>query len=110
MLVPHTEPSILAIVLVMAVTLVGIRTAANRRIISVGLDMLLQVLRTFESLPAEFASVRLKRDVDTDVRGDVVALDDSNVAVGPTACQVEIVGALATDMSLADMFLQRDGC
>ncbi len=67
MLIPHIKPSILAIVLVMAIALVWIRTAGNRRIISVGLDMLLQVLRTFKSLSAEFASVRLQRDVDTDV-------------------------------------------
>lgn len=39
----------------------------------------------------------------------MVALDDGNMAVCPTARQVEIVGTLATDVSLADMFLPEDG-
>ena len=70
------------------------------------LDMLLQILRTLESLPAKFASMRFERNMDADVRGDVVALYDGNMAIGPTAGQIKVVGAFATDMSLADMFLQ----
>ena len=106
MLIPHIIPSILAIVL-MAVALVWIWPTSSRRIIGVGLDMLLQVLGPLERLAAEFASMGLKRDMDTDVRGDVIALDNGNVAVGPTAGQVEVVGTLATDMPLADMFLRK---
>lgn len=108
MLIPHTISSNLAIVLMKAIALVWIRTTGGGRIVSVGLDMLLQVLRTLEGLAAEFASVRLERNVDADVRGDVVALDDCNMAVGPTTSQVEVVGTLATDMPLANMFLQRE--
>ena len=57
-LIPHVIPSILAIVLV-AGTLVWIWATGSRRIIGMGLDMLLQVLRTLECLAAEFASMRL---------------------------------------------------
>ncbi len=110
MLIPHIVPSILAIVLMMAITLVWIGTTGNGRIIGVGLHMLLQVLRTLEGLAAELASVRLKRNVNTDVRGNVVALDDCDMAIGPTAGQVEVVGTPATDMPLADMVLQEQRC
>jgi len=39
------------------------------------------------------------------VRSDVVALDRRGAALIPLASQVEVVGALATDMLLADVFL-----
>lgn len=68
--------------------------------------MFLQILRTFEGLAAEFASMRLQWHMDADVRGDVVALDDRDVAVSPTTFQVEVIRALATDMNLADMVLR----
>ena len=74
-------------------------------LVGVGLDVLLQVLGPLEGLAAEVALVRLERDVDADVGGDVVALDGGGAAGTPQALQVEVVGALATDMSLADVFL-----
>ncbi len=110
MLIPHIVPPIVAIVLKRAIALVGIRTSGSGRIISVGLDMLLQVLRTLECLATEIASMRLERNVDADVRGDVVAFDDGNMAIGPTTGQVEVVGTLATNMPLANMVLQRKRC
>jgi hypothetical protein len=39
------------------------------------LDMLLQVLGTLERLATELTLVRLQRNVNTDVRGDVITLD-----------------------------------
>lgn len=47
------------------------------------LHMLLQILRALEGLPAEFALVRLERNVDTDMRGDVVAFDGCGSAGAP---------------------------
>lgn len=70
-----------------------------------GFDMLLEVLRAFEGLAAEITLVRLQRNVDPDMRRDVVALDRRRPAVPPLAGEVQIVGALATDMALADVFL-----
>lgn len=49
------------------------------------LDVLLQVLRTLEGLAAEIALVRLERDVHTNVRSDVVALDGGGTAGAPLA-------------------------
>lgn len=49
------------------------------------LHMLFQILRALEGLPAEFALVRLERNVDTDMRGDVVALDGCGPAGAPCA-------------------------
>lgn len=71
------------------------------------LDVLLEVLWALEGLTAEVAFVRLQRDVDADVRGDVVALHGGGAAGAPLAGEVEVVGAFATDMALADMVL---GC
>lgn len=67
--------------------------------------MLLQVLRTLEGLATELTFVRLQRHVDSDVGGDVVALDGGGTARLPSTGQVEVVGALATNMLLANVLL-----
>lgn len=71
-----------------------------------GLDVFLQVLRTLEGLATKVTLVRLQRDVDSDMRGDVVALDDSSAATAPFAGQVEVVGALTANMALTHMFVE----
>ena len=71
------------------------------------LDVLFQVLGTLECFTAELALVRLERDMDSDVRSDVVALDGGGAAAAPLASQVQIVRRFATNMTLADVFLSR---
>jgi hypothetical protein len=70
------------------------------------LDMLLQILRTLEALSTEVALVRLEWDVNADMRGDMVALDGRGAAHIPSAGQVQVVCALASDMALADMVIE----
>ena len=70
-----------------------------------GLDMLLEILRPLEGLTTKLASMRLQWYVDTDVRGDVITLYDSDTTITPCASQVKVVGALATNVSFADMVL-----
>ena len=67
--------------------------------------MLFQVLRPLERLAAEAAFMRLERDVNQDVRDDVVALGRGRVADIPLARQVQVVCALAADMPLAEVVL-----
>jgi hypothetical protein len=50
------------------------------RVISVSLDVLLQILRSLERLATKVALMRLEGDVDADVRCDVVALDGCDAA------------------------------
>ena len=69
------------------------------------LDVFLQILRALERLAAEVALVRLQRHVNTDVRSDVVSLDRRGAAVAPLAGQVQVVGALATNVTLTDVIL-----
>ena len=69
------------------------------------LHVLLEILRSLESFAAEVAFVRLQRNVDADVRSDVIALDSGGAAVAPLASEIQIVCALATDMALADVIL-----
>ena len=69
--------------------------------------MLLQILRTFESLATELATMRFQGHMDTDVRSDVIALDDLNGTVGPGALQIEVICAFAANMFVADMILDR---
>lgn len=76
-------------------------------VISVSLDMLLQILRTLEGLAAEVALVWLQWDVDTDVGSDMITLDSGGSALVPSTGQVEVVCALAANMLLADVFLKR---
>jgi hypothetical protein len=72
------------------------------------LDVLLQVLRTLERLATEFALVRLERDVNTDVRSDVITLDGGGATRVPLAGEAQVVCAFATNMALTDVFLQGD--
>lgn len=70
--------------------------------------MLLQVLRALECLATEVAFVRFQRYVNTDVRGDVIALDGGGPTIAPLTGEVQIVCALATDVALADMILDEN--
>ena len=71
-----------------------------------GLDMFLQVLRPFEGLAAEIASMRLQGYVDANVRGYVVAFHDGHAAATPVASEVEVVSTLTSNVGFANMFLQ----
>ena len=70
------------------------------------LNMLLQVLGSLEALAAEVALVRLKGNMDTDMRSDVVTLNSGCPTLIPLAGEVKVVGALATNMLLANVFLK----
>lgn len=76
-------------------------------VVGVGLNVLLEILRTLEGLSAEVALVWLQGDVDTNVRGDVVALHRCGAARVPLASQVEVVGALPSNVPLTDVVLIR---
>ena len=70
------------------------------------LDVLLEILRALEGLAAEVALVGLERHMYPDVGSDVVSLDRRGAAGIPLAGQVQVVGALATNMLLADVLLE----
>lgn len=74
-------------------------------VIGVGLDMLLEILGAFERLSAEVALMRLERNVNSNVRGDVITLDGGSATRVPLACEVQVVGALPSDVLLAQMIL-----
>lgn len=76
-------------------------------VVGMGLDVLLEILRALEGLSAEVALVWLQRDMDTDVRGDVVTLHRCGAARVPLASQVEVVGALPSNVPLTDVVLGR---
>lgn len=76
----------------------------ENRVISVSLDMLLQILRTLEGLPTEVTFVRLQRNVDSDVGSDMITLDSGSSARVPSTGEVQVICALSSDMFLADMF------
>lgn len=80
---------------------------ANLRVVGMSLDVLLQVLGPLEGLATKFTLVRLQRDVDANVRGNMVALDGRCVASAPLASQVQVIGALAANMALTNVFLYR---
>lgn len=61
-------------------THVRVGRAKKNRVIGVSLDVLLEILGSLESLATEVALMRLQRDVDADVRGDVITLDGGNAA------------------------------
>lgn len=67
--------------------------------------MLLEILRALECFATEVALVRLQGYMNSDVRGDVITLDGGGATCTPLTGQVEVVGALASDMALADVVL-----
>jgi hypothetical protein len=69
------------------------------------LNMLLQILRPLEGFATEVAFVWLERDMNADMRCNVITLDGRRAACAPLTGQIEIVGAFATDMSLANVVL-----
>jgi len=69
-------------------------------------DMLLQILWTLESLSAKIAFVRLERNMNTDMGCDVIALDCRSTTVAPLAGQVQVIRALAANVTLADVVLE----
>jgi hypothetical protein len=71
----------------------------------VGLHVLLEILWTLERFATEVALVRLQRHMNSDVRGNVVTLDGGCATCTPLTGQVEVVGALATDVALAYVIL-----
>lgn len=68
--------------------------------------MFLQILRALEGFSAEVAFVWFERNMDTDMAGDVVALDGGSTTATPLASQTEVVCAFAADMAFADVVLQ----
>ena len=70
-----------------------------------GLDMLLQILRSLESFAAEVTLVWFKGHVNTDVGCDMITLDCGGVAGTPLAGQIEVVGTFTSNMSLTNMLL-----
>lgn len=71
------------------------------------LDMFLEILRTLEGFATKFAFVWFQGNMDSNVRGDVVAFDGGSAAATPLTRQVEVVGALAAHVSVTDVFLLR---
>ena len=69
------------------------------------LDVLLEILGALEGLAAEVALVWLQGHVNTDVRGNVVTLDGCSAAVTPLARQIQVVGALAANVTLTNVIL-----
>jgi hypothetical protein len=76
---------------------------AKNRVISVGLDVLLQILRTLERLSTKVTLVWLQWDVDTNVRSDVITLDRGGSARVPSAGEIQVVCALPADMLLTNV-------
>ena len=93
--------------ILLAILLATIRTRILEiyRVISVCLYMLLEILRPLKGLATEIASMRFQRNVNSNVRGDVVPFHDGNTTAAPCARQVEVVCAFATNMAFAHMLL-----
>lgn len=81
--------------------------AGQDRVVGVRLDVLLEILRALERLAAELALVGLERNVDADVRSDVITLDSGCSARVPLAGEAQVVGALATNVALANVFVKQ---
>ena len=67
--------------------------------------MFLQVLRSLESFATEFTLVRLQRNMDPNVGGDMVSFNSRGTTVAPLTSQIEVVGGLATNMLFTNVLL-----
>lgn len=75
-------------------------------IFGVGLHVLLQILGPFEGLAAKFTPMGFQGNMDSNMRRDMITLDHRDGAVAPGAGQIQVVCALAANVSIADMVLQ----
>jgi hypothetical protein len=82
-----------------------LRRVHQYTVVCVSLDVLLEILWALECFATEVALVRLQGHMNANVRGDVVTLDGGGATCAPLTGEVEVVGALATDMTLADVVL-----
>ena len=81
------------------------------RVVFLGVDLfvLLEVLGPLEALVADLAGVGLEGDVYAEVGGDVVALGARGAAFLPFAGEAEVASALAADVVVAEMIVERLG-
>jgi hypothetical protein len=70
------------------------------------LDVLLQILRALEGLATEVTLVWLQRNMDSDVGSNMVTFHGGSTARVPSACEVQVVGALSSHVLLTDMLLR----
>lgn len=82
-----------------------VRGPKEDRVICMSLDVFLQILGALEALAAEVTFVRFERDVYSDMGCDVIPFDSGRPAKVPPTGQVEVVGALASNMTLADVLI-----
>ena len=75
-------------------------------IFGMSLDVLLQILGPLEGLAAKLAAMGFQGNMDSDMRRDMITLDDRYGAVAPGAGQIQVIGALATDVGIAYMVLE----
>jgi hypothetical protein len=62
-------------------------------------------LGTLESLSTEVALVGLKRDVYANVGSNMVSLDGGSSAGSPRTSKAKVIGALASNVDVAEMVL-----
>jgi hypothetical protein len=72
------------------------------------LDMLLQVLRSLKSFSAELTFVWLEGDVYSNVGGYMITFHCAGVAPFPATDEIQVVGALSSDVPLTKMLLRDD--
>lgn len=72
-----------------------------------GFNVFLQILRALECLATEITLVWLQRNVDSNVRGDMVTFYGGSPTATPLASQVEVVCALSANMAFANVFLRQ---
>lgn len=82
-----------------------LRGSDENTVIGMGLNVLLQILRSLEGLAAEVTLVRFERDMNTNVRSDVITLHRSCATRVPLTSQIEVIGALSAHMLLTQMVL-----
>jgi hypothetical protein len=58
------------------------------RVVGMGLDVFLEILRAFEGLPAKVAFVRLEWHVNADVGCDMISLHRGSTTATPLASEI----------------------
>ena len=101
--------SILSWIALRRATTVGLWGAEQNGVIGMSFDVLFEILGSLESFAAKVTFVWLERDMDADVRGDVIPLDRGGPTRVPLASEVQVIGALATNMALTDVLLGKAG-
>lgn len=92
-------------VLVGMIPVLRVCRAHKHRVFGMCLYMLFQILRPFEGLSTKLTAMWFQRDMDANVRGNMVTFDNPYLTIAPCTDEIQVVRAFTPDVSITYVIL-----